>query len=83
MAQGIVLTSSSSAIANLNNATGTLSISNGGTGLTSIGSPNQVLGVNATGTTLEYKTLVDGSNVTITYGPAQINIHSKGEGVVS
>lgn len=80
MAQGIVLTRSLSSIANVSNATGVLPPDNGGTGLTSIGSPNQVLGVDAAGTALEYKTLVAGSNVTIVYAPGQITIASTGGG---
>lgn len=80
MAQGIVLTRSISSIANVSTATGVLSITNGGTGLTSLGGPNTVLGVNAAGTALEYKTLVAGSNVTINYAPGQITIASTGGG---
>lgn len=80
MAQGIVLTRSTSSIANVSSATGTLSITNGGTGLTSPGSANQILGMNAGGTALEYKTLVAGSNVSIVYTPGQITIASTGGG---
>ncbi|RXF57446.1 hypothetical protein EG867_15960, partial [Enterococcus faecalis] len=36
--------------------TGTLPVANGGTGLTGYGSTNQILGMNAAGTALEYKT---------------------------
>lgn len=72
MAQGIVLTRSLSSIANLNNATGTLSISNGGTGLTTLGPPNSLLGVDNAGTAGEFKTLVAGSGITINYTPGQI-----------
>jgi len=39
----------------LNNISGTLAISKGGTNLTALGTANQVLGVNAAGTALEYK----------------------------
>jgi hypothetical protein len=44
--------------------TGTLGTGNGGTGLTAIGSANQVLAVNATATALEYQTLSTGGTVT-------------------
>ncbi|NLC30725.1 MAG: hypothetical protein GX765_01580, partial [Candidatus Moranbacteria bacterium] len=37
--------------------TGTLPVANGGTGLTGYGSTNQILGMNAAGTALEYKTI--------------------------
>lgn len=44
--------------------TGTLGTANGGTGLTAIGSANQVLAVNAAATALEYQTLSTGGTVT-------------------
>jgi len=44
--------------------TGTLGTGNGGTGLTAIGTANQVLAVNATATALEYQTLSTGGTVT-------------------
>lgn len=80
MAQGVVLTRSGSAVTNLNTATGTLAISHGGTNLTSLGSASQILGVNVGGTALEYKTLVAGSNVTITAAAGQITIAATGGG---
>lgn len=80
MAQGIVLTRSSSSVANLNTATGTLSITNGGTGLTSIGLANQIVGVNAAGTAHEYKTLTAGANVTILNTAGVITISATGGG---
>jgi len=43
---------------------GTLTASHGGTGLTSLGSPNQVLRVNGSGTALEYATLSGTGTVT-------------------
>jgi len=44
--------------------TGTLPVGSGGTGLAALGSANQVLGVNSSGTALEYKTLSTGGTVT-------------------
>ncbi len=49
----------------LTNATNTLSTTRGGLGLSSIGTANQILGVNNAAGGLEYKT-VSGTNVTIT-----------------
>lgn len=80
MTQGIVLTRSLSSVANLNNATGTLPPANGGTGLTSLGGPNTILGINAAGTAYEFKTLVAGSGITINYAPGQITFTATGSG---
>jgi len=44
--------------------TGTLGVANGGTGLTTIGTANQVLAVNAGATALEFQTLATGGTVT-------------------
>ena len=44
--------------------TGTLGVANGGTGLTAIGTANQVLAVNADATALEFQTLSTGGTVT-------------------
>lgn len=60
----------------LANIGGTLPPSKGGTGLTSLGSANQVFGMNAAGTASEYKTLVAGTNITITHGVGTITIAS-------
>jgi hypothetical protein len=49
--------------------TGTLPIANGGTGLTSLGSPTQALRVNAGGTGLEYFTIAGTGDVV---GPASV-----------
>ena len=49
---------------NLSTVSGTLGTANGGTGLTAIGTANQVLAVNATATALEYQTLSTGGTVT-------------------
>lgn len=60
----------------LNNLGGTLGISKGGTNLTSLGSANQLLGVNSDSTGLEYKTLTAGTNISITHGTNSITISS-------
>ena len=58
----------------------TVPTSGGGTGLTSIGTADQVLGVAHTGGALEYKTLTAGANVTITDAAGRITIASSGTG---
>ena len=54
--------------------TGTLATGRGGTGLSSIGTANQILGVNAGATSLEYKTVTAGSGITVTHAAGQITI---------
>jgi len=58
----------------------TLGLANGGTGLTSGGTGNYILGMNSGGSALEYKQLVQGSNITITHGAGTITIASSGVG---
>lgn len=58
----------------LNNIGGTLGISKGGTNLTSLGTSNQVLGVNSGATSLEYKTITAGVGITITHGANSISV---------
>jgi len=55
-------------------------VAGGGTGLTAVGSADQLLGVAHTGGALEYKTLTAGSNVTITPAAGSITIASTGGG---
>ena len=62
---------------------GTLPTFNGGTGLTSVGSGNSLIGVVGAGTTLEYKTLTSGSGITITYSSGIINFNTIGSSMVS
>lgn len=63
--------------------TGTLPTTNGGTGLSSVGDGNSLLGVVGAGTTLEYKTLTAGSGITITYSSGFINFNTTGSSMVS
>lgn len=60
--------------------TGTVSTATGGTGLSSIGTANQLLGVNGGASGLEYKSLVAGSNITITQGVGTVTIDSSNPG---
>ena len=62
---------------------GTLASTNGGTGLTSVGAGNSLLGVVGAGTTLEYKTLSAGSGITITYSSGIINFDTTGSAMIS
>jgi len=54
----------------------------GGTGLTSVGAGNSLLGVVGAGTTLEYKSLSAGSGVTITYSAGNISFAATSSGTV-
>lgn len=54
---------------------GTLATANGGTGLSTIGTANQILGVNAGATALEYKTVTPTTNQTfVTQGVGSVTI---------
>lgn len=64
----------------LNNIGGTLGTSKGGTGLSTVGSANSVLGVNAGASGLEYKSFVAGTGVTITHTAGSITISSTSSG---
>ena len=61
-------------------AAGVTTVAGGGTGLTAVGSADQLLGVTHTGGALEYKTLTAGSNVTITPAAGSITIAASGGG---
>lgn len=62
---------------------GTLPTVNGGTGLSSVGDGNSLLGVVGAGTTLEYKKLTSGSGITITYSSGFINFDTTGSAMIS
>jgi hypothetical protein len=62
--------------------TGTLNTNNGGTGLSSVGSGNSLVGVVGTGTTLEYKSLSAGSGITISYSTGSISFAATNSGTV-
>ena len=57
-------------------------VAGGGTGLTAVGSADQLLGVAHTGGALEYKTLTAGSNITITPAAGAITVASTLQGLV-
>jgi len=56
----------------------TISTSNGGTGRTSIGSANQILGVNTAGAALEYKTIQNGTGIGLALASNLITISNTG-----
>ena len=58
----------------------TVGVAKGGTGLTSIAGANRILGANAAGTALEYKTVTQGSNITISNTAGNITISASGGG---
>jgi hypothetical protein len=62
--------------------TGTLASTNGGTGLSSVGSGNSLLGVVGAGTTLEYKTLIAGSGITFSFSTGNISLAATNSGTV-
>lgn len=64
----------------LNNIGGTLAVTKGGTNLSSIGTANQILGVNSGATSLEYKTLTAGSGVSIVHSVGGITITNTATG---
>lgn len=58
--------------------TGTLVPANGGTGLTSLGTSNQLLGVDNAGVSLEYKNVTNGTGISVTNGAGSITIGNTG-----
>ncbi len=58
----------------------TVPLTKGGTGLTALGTANQVLGMNNAATGMEYKTITAGTGVTITHGANSVTIAATGSG---
>jgi hypothetical protein len=56
----------------------TVSTQFGGTGRTTIGTANQMLGVNTLGTALEYKTIANGTGIGLNFTAGQIAINNTG-----
>jgi len=54
--------------------TGTLPVSHGGTGLTAIGSPDQIMLVKHDGSQIAYKSLVGGNNVTLAIDATSVTV---------
>ncbi len=75
---GTYATVSTDAFGRVISGSTTQSTATGGTGLTTIGTSDQVLGVNAAGNALEYKTLTAGSGVSITHAANSITIANTG-----
>ena len=67
----------------LNNIGGTLGTSKGGTGLSAVGSANQVLGVNASASGLEYKTITSGNGISVTHAAGTITVTALNDGTVT
>lgn len=63
-------------------STGTLGFDQGGTGLTSLGALNTILGVNAAASALEYKSLAAGTGITVTPTAGVLTIAATGAGFV-
>lgn len=57
---------------------GTLATTNGGTGLTTIGTANQFLAVDTGGTALEYKSISAGTGISVTPGAGVLTIANTG-----
>lgn len=67
----------------LNNIGGTLDITKGGTNLSSLGTANQILGVNSGITGLEYKTVTAGTGISVVHGANSITINNTTLGTVT
>lgn len=61
----------------------TVTVAKGGTGLTALGTSNQVLGVNNAGSAMEYKTLTAGTGISISHGAGAVTINATGAGTVT
>jgi hypothetical protein len=67
----------------LNNLGGTLGTNKGGTGLAAIGTSNQILGVNAGATGLEYKSIIAGTGITLAQAAGSVTISASTGSVTS
>lgn len=67
----------------LNNIGGTLGTAKGGTGLVSVGTANQILGVNVAGNGLEYKTITAGTGISISPTAGTLTISALNNGTVT
>jgi hypothetical protein len=67
-----------SALTNLNpaNLSAAVPVGKGGTGLTTLGTANQVLGVNSAGTLAEYKTITAGTGITVSHAAGSVTINA-------
>ncbi|WP_168196448.1 tail fiber domain-containing protein [Bdellovibrio sp. NC01] len=75
IADGTIIDADISASANISaSKLATIPASKGGTGLTSLGSANQILGVNPAGNAYEFKDLTAGSGITLTPSAGGIQI---------
>lgn len=61
-----------------NNIGGVLGLTKGGTGLSSAGTANQILGMNAAATAAEFKTVSQGTGISVTHGVGSITIANTG-----
>lgn len=63
--------------------TGSLAVARGGTGLGALGGANTIAGVNSGGTTLEYKTITAGTNISVVHAANSVTINSTSTGSVT
>lgn len=66
-----------------NNIGGTLGTAKGGTGLSAVGTANQLLGVNAGASGLEYKTITSGAGISVTHAAGTITVTALNDGTVT
>jgi hypothetical protein len=67
----------------INNLGGTLGTNKGGTGLAAIGTANQILGVNAGASGLEYKSIIAGAGITLAQAAGSLTISASTGSVTS
>ena len=60
-----------------------LSIANGGTGIGTSGTANQILGMSSSTSGLEYKTIIAGSNLSISHAAGSVTLNVVGAGISS